>query len=79
MLKTKINFSGDFEEFSAKLQSSFTEAALTAGDGVRFDIGKSWVHIRSSNTEPIVRIIAEAATVLEAQALIDKARAVLSE
>lgn len=77
MLKTKINFSGDFEEFSAKLQSTFTEASVTRGDGVRFDIGKSWVHIRSSNTEPIVRIIAEAATVLEAQALIDKAMEVL--
>lgn len=78
MLKTKINFSGDFDKFSAKLQSAFTEAEITSGDGVRFDIGKSWVHIRSSNTEPIVRIIAEAATTVEAQALIDRARAVLS-
>ncbi len=77
MLKTKINFSGDFEEFSGKLQVSFPESTVTLGDGVRFDIGKSWVHIRSSNTEPIVRIIAEAATAGEAELLIERARAVL--
>ncbi|MBI3258010.1 MAG: phosphoglucosamine mutase [Ignavibacteriae bacterium] len=77
MLKTKINFSGDFEKFSAKLQESFKESTVTLGDGVRFDIAKSWVHIRSSNTEPIVRIIAEAATVKEAQELIDRAKDVL--
>jgi phosphomannomutase len=78
MLKTKINFSGNFEEFSAKLQSVFAESIVTLGDGVRFDIGKSWIHIRSSNTEPIVRSIAEASTIVEADELIARAQAVLS-
>jgi phosphomannomutase len=36
------------------------------------DFYKSWVQIRKSNTEPIIRIIAEAETKSEAQSLIDK-------
>jgi len=76
MLKTKINFSGDFEEFSAKLQLEFVGSRINCGDGVRFDIGKSWVHIRRSNTEPIVRIIAEAGTFSEAEDLIEKVKSI---
>lgn len=72
MLKTKINFSGDFDEFSAKLQSKFAGSLITRGDGIRFDIGKSWVHVRRSNTEPIVRIISESATISEAKSLVEQ-------
>jgi len=54
-------------------------------DGVRLDwadapagdqdagAGAAWVHVRASNTEPILRLIAEAATVETARALLDKA------
>lgn len=38
-------------------------------DGVKIDFAKSWVHVRSSNTEPILRIYAEALTTEEADAL----------
>lgn len=38
-------------------------------DGVRIDRNKSWVHLRASNTEPIMRIISEAPTKEEAQKL----------
>lgn len=48
-------------------------------DGVRVDLDeqKAWLSVRASNTEPIVRFIAEAPTALTAQALIDEARALL--
>lgn len=48
-------------------------------DGVRVDLDdqKAWLSVRASNTEPIVRFIAEAPTALAAQALIDEARALL--
>ena len=39
-------------------------------DGVKIDFSDSWVHLRKSNTEPIIRIIAEAPTKREADALV---------
>ncbi len=41
-------------------------------DGVRFDFPDGWVHIRKSNTEPILRVIAEAGTPQEAEARADE-------
>ncbi len=38
----------------------FPDAKLDSSDGFRFDFPDAWIHIRSSNTEPIVRVIAEA-------------------
>jgi len=41
-------------------------------DGVKIDFEDSWVHLRKSNTEPIVRIYTEARSLEEAKALADK-------
>lgn len=41
-------------------------------DGVKIDFAKSWVHLRKSNTEPIIRIYAEAQTENEANALAER-------
>jgi phosphomannomutase len=38
-------------------------------DGLRIEFGKEWVHLRKSNTEPIVRIYAESSTMAAADAL----------
>lgn len=43
-------------------------------DGVYIDFGESWVHARRSNTEPVIRITAEAATQDEARSLAADAR-----
>ncbi len=45
-------------------------------DGLRIEFGNTWVHLRKSNTEPIIRVYAEAPTMNEADAL---ARRILSE
>lgn len=45
-------------------------ARVNASDGVRVDLPEGWVHLRASNTEPIVRIIAEAATADAAMGLV---------
>lgn len=58
-----------------KMREVFSGERLDDIDGVRVDIGTSWVHVRPSNTEPIVRLIAEAATQEQAVALIDRAKA----
>ena len=39
-------------------------------DGVKIDFPDKWIHLRKSNTEPIIRIYAEAQTMQEADALI---------
>ncbi|MEJ2647541.1 MAG: phosphoglucosamine mutase [Sedimentisphaerales bacterium] len=38
----------------------FAQARLNSSDGYRFDFDDAWLHIRPSNTEPVMRIIAEA-------------------
>ena len=40
-------------------------------DGLKIDFGKCWVHLRKSNTEPIIRVYAESANADEAKALAD--------
>ena len=49
--------------------------AVNREDGVRFDFGNAWLHARASNTEPIIRIIAEAPTREDAEQLIFEASA----
>lgn len=49
-------------------------AALNAADGVRVDTPQGWVHLRASNTEPIVRVIAEAESRDACRRLIDEIR-----
>lgn len=49
-------------------------ARFNDADGLRIDLPVGWVHVRASNTEPIMRIIAEAETVEVAQGLIDEVR-----
>jgi phosphomannomutase len=44
----------------ARLASRFPDAKVDRQDGIRFEWEKSWVHLRASNTEPVVRVIAEA-------------------
>lgn len=52
-----------------RISGAFPEATPNRLDGLRLDWGDRWVHVRASNTEPIVRVIAEAATADEARKL----------
>jgi phosphomannomutase len=53
------------------LQDRFAgKAKATTVDGLKLDFPGSWVHLRKSNTEPIIRIIAEAPEKLEADELV---------
>jgi phosphomannomutase len=48
------------------------DASISTVDGVKISFPASWVHLRASNTEPILRIYAEAATADEARSLVDR-------
>jgi phosphomannomutase len=83
MLKEKAEYSGDLKRVYAKLREacsargeSWSENLL---DGLRMDFTDNWLHLRESNTEPAVRIIAEAKDAERARSLIGMARAALSE
>ena len=52
---------------------------ITDIDGVKIDFKDSWVHLRKSNTEPIIRIYAEAATMEKAEALAEAVKQQLIE
>jgi phosphomannomutase len=56
------------------LPSTFTDARVDAQDGVRLDWNDCWVHVRASNTEPILRIIAEAPDQTRATQLVQRVR-----
>jgi phosphomannomutase len=50
----------------------FAGAKLDATDGCRFDFEDGWLHIRTSNTEPVMRVIVEAKDQVTAQKYIDE-------
>ena len=56
------------------LKGTFPDADADTQDGLRLTWADRWVHVRPSGTEPIVRVIAEAPTVAEAEDLIAKCR-----
>ena len=63
----------DENSFLKNIKSKFTKSKITSIDGIKIDLENGWLHVRSSNTEPIVRIIAEAKTKKEAKELIKTA------
>lgn len=60
-----------------KLKESFPNASIDDRDGVRIDLENSWLHIRSSNTEPILRIIAESDSSKNLNSLLEKAKIII--
>ena len=63
----------------AKVKEMFARYDITDIDGVKIDFPDKWVHLRKSNTEPIIRIYSEAHTMEEAESLGGELIAVISE
>lgn len=68
---------GSLDNVYSSLRTAFPDAEADTQDGLRLGWSDRWVHIRPSGTEPIVRVIAEAPSEEEAQALIRQCRAPL--
>jgi phosphomannomutase len=78
MVKRKFPRSGGgWAGPDARLRRRFAGHALDERDGLRFERGEEWVHVRPSGTEPVVRIIAEAPAESRALELIVQAREAL--
>jgi len=60
---TKHKFTADKSQAQQILDSAvklFTDAKLDTTDGCRFDFNDGWLHLRTSNTEPVMRLVVEA-------------------
>lgn len=74
MGKKKIELTPELnvDELLEKIQREFQDEEVSTIDGVKIDFAEKWVHLRKSNTEPIIRIYTEAKTQKEADELADK-------
>ncbi len=71
MSKNKIQLSSGLnpDKVLHAMQEKYAHEQITTIDGLKIDFPFSWVHLRKSNTEPIIRIYTEAKTQAEADAL----------
>lgn len=69
MSKNKIELtpSTDVDEILTFMADKFKNEKVTTIDGVKIDFDEGWVHLRKSNTEPIIRIYSEGKTIAEAE------------
>ena len=59
----------DVDAILSAIKSRYSEERVNDIDGVKIDFEECWVHLRKSNTEPIIRIYTEAKSMAEAEAL----------
>jgi phosphomannomutase len=78
MVKYKQEFSGKKEKLYEKILNYYSKndnsnsPEISLIDGIKITYEDSWLHLRTSNTEPIIRIISEAPTKNQAQKMIDE-------
>lgn len=78
MSKNKIELtpSLDVDDILVKMAKKYENEEVSTIDGVKIDFSNSWVHLRKSNTEPIIRIYTEAPSQIEAD---DLAKQIIGE
>jgi len=80
IVKDKVNIDGiDFESKSKCIMDSTPEKDIDLTDGIKINGDFWWVQMRKSNTEPIVRIFAEARTKEEAEELVSRYRRIICD
>jgi phosphomannomutase len=74
MSKNKLEYPAGFDISSAfaAVKAAYPEAVFDERDGLKLDLPDGWLQLRRSNTEPIVRVYAEAADSAKARALAEK-------
>ena len=75
IVKDKVDISGlDSHELLSTISDQFPESEKNMDDGLKLIWPDRWIHVRKSNTEPIIRIYAEAPTSEEAESLVNSVR-----
>lgn len=62
----------DIDGLLVKIQEKYKDQPINTIDGVKIEFGKQWVHLRKSNTEPIIRIYSESSSEEEANELANR-------
>ena len=64
MAKNRVDLTPDtdVDAILAKVKEIYKNEEINDIDGVKIDFPDKWVHLRKSNTEPIIRVYSEAAT-----------------
>lgn len=75
--KIQLTTATNITEKFAYIKNYFSDQKINQVDGLKIDFEEGWVHLRKSNTEPIIRIYAEARNEIIAQNLIDKVKSCL--
>ena len=77
--KNKIELTPDLDidALLEKVKSQYSQFEITDIDGVKIDFPDGWVHLRKSNTEPIIRIYSEAASMAQAEEFAQQIKAVI--
>ena len=72
--KNKIELTPDIDvdEVLLKIQKRYAKHPINTEDGVKIEFGQEWVHLRKSNTEPIIRIYSESDFMAKAENLAKK-------
>ena len=72
--KNRIDLTPDtnVDALLARVKEVFSNERIDTRDGVKIDFAEGWVHLRKSNTEPIIRVYSEAADMNQANALAQK-------
>lgn len=70
--KIQLDEQFDLDEILRKISLKYAAQPQNNEDGLKIEFGKEWVHLRKSNTEPIIRIYAESAGEATANTLADK-------
>lgn len=76
--KIELTPSIDVDAILEAVKKKFASEKITDIDGVKIDFADSWVHLRKSNTEPIIRIYSEANTLEAADALAQQIKDVIN-
>jgi len=73
IIKRKIQLTPEInvDRLLEEVSSEYKKFPINSIDGVRIDFPNGWVHLRKSNTEPIIRLIAEGKTSGDARELSD--------
>lgn len=69
----------DVDKVLREMKERYSAERVNDIDGVKIDFAENWVHLRKSNTEPIVRVYTEAKSQAEADALAERFMAEIAE
>ena len=75
--KIELEPSMEVDHLLNEIKKKYTDTKPNTIDGIKIDFENSWVHLRKSNTEPIIRVYTEAPSQLEADNLMNRFKAEL--